>query len=938
MPLQQAQIAGVEMTNGSKHPSSPDRSQVEPAVTPSGKPGASDRSLSGELWQSQRIVYIISLILFISMLLASLLDLAVFLYNLYFPQLAWHPTVPGVLLLSLAAVISLVAVWQTRKGRPYLGATLVIGVALFDVLAIALATDLPVIPITIGVIIISIEVAYLTLPSNWMRWSILASLLVGTLSILIWVNRWQPGQVETTFAQVFVLGIITLLVLIFGALIVRNIPSFPLRARVILSFLFVSILPLLTLGILDVRQLNSLLDAETRTLLSDIGRSTAYAVNVFLDDRLAVARTQAQMPDVSDCLYTILRTQQGEEGSLEAASQSDSCHHASLILLSLVSQDSVSGLSYALLDMQGINVVDTRPENIGVDESSWDYYQIPIREGKSSISNVVFVSPGQAPGAILSSGSGMFTPSLYVGVPVRTVAGELVGVLRIQYPAAALQTAVADSFGYGEAGSNQSKDLYVVLLDGETYLRLAHSSDTSLLYKSYSPLNSEQVAKYQAIGRLPPGTVDELTTSQPEVVAGLQSMAPAGHTLSPGDPVSCASCHQTAEGTQEIQGQEAFFTTSATTAEIQSAVSTAMMVPNTSWLVLARQSIAASQVPRQAQTRSLVLLALLTAWVVGGISLVIAQYQTTPILKLTEVAKRVAQGDLKARAEVGSQDEVGVLSATFNSMTDELQETLASMEQRITDRTRAIELSADVSRRLSTILDPAQLVSEVVELLQFAFNYYHVHIYLYDETKENLVMAGGTGDAGHTMLARGHKIERGHGLVGRACEEGLTVLVPDTSKEPTWLPNPLLPETRSEVAVPIMLGDEVLGALDVQQNVVNGLDQQDVELLRGIAGQVAIALRNARQYAENQRLAERQARIADIVEQIQATQTVEEALQIAVREVGRMVDARRTHIRIERGTASLDEERSASRAQMGKPGAPEGEHAAANPVPDNGRN
>jgi GAF domain-containing protein len=146
------------------------------------------------------------------------------------------------------------------------------------------------------------------------------------------------------------------------------------------------------------------------------------------------------------------------------------------------------------------------------------------------------------------------------------------------------------------------------------------------------------------------------------------------------------------------------------------------------------------------------------------------------------------------------------------------------------------------------------------------------------------------------MLERGHRLARGRGLVGRACESGAEVLVADTQNDPAWLANPLLPETRSEIAVPIMAGDEVFGALDVQQNRVNGLGRQDADLLRGIANQVAIALQNANRFIQAQRRAERVVRIAGIVQQIQDTRTVPDALKVAAREIGRVLDAPRTRV------------------------------------------
>ena len=273
------------------------------------------------------------------------------------------------------------------------------------------------------------------------------------------------------------------------------------------------------------------------------------------------------------------------------------------------------------------------------------------------------------------------------------------------------------------------------------------------------------------------------------------------------------------------------------------------------------------------------------------ISYLVASSITRRLGELTKSAAALQEGNFNQTVNVTGNDEVGRLGTAFRNMAKQLNDVFSTLEQRIADRTKALTTSAEVTSRLAVVTDTRQLASEVVEQVQSAFNYYHAHIYYLDEATGDLIMAGGTGEAGATMLANKHKVQKGRGLVGRAANTNAPILVPDVSKAEGWLPNPLLPDTKSELSVPISSGNRVLGVLDVQQNTVNSLSEDDVNLLQSLAGQIAISLQNARTLEETRAKAEFETLANTIGQKIQNATTVDETLRTAIRELGTALGA-----------------------------------------------
>lgn len=222
----------------------------------------------------------------------------------------------------------------------------------------------------------------------------------------------------------------------------------------------------------------------------------------------------------------------------------------------------------------------------------------------------------------------------------------------------------------------------------------------------------------------------------------------------------------------------------------------------------------------------------------------------------------------------------------------------ANLEHQLNQRTQLLSITNEINQVLSTLLDRNTLVMEVVDLVQKSFGYYHVHIYLVDHETHNLRMVGGTGEAGKALLMGQHKLVSGQGLVGRAALMGIPLIVPDVSIDPTWLPNPLLPETKAEIAVPITAEDQIVGVLDVQHHIVSGLTEQDVDIIENVTNQIAIALRNAEVYERAQLKANREVLMNSIGQRLQLAPDIDTIFQTAARELGLALKAKQIAINL----------------------------------------
>ncbi|MBN1249662.1 MAG: GAF domain-containing protein [Anaerolineae bacterium] len=258
--------------------------------------------------------------------------------------------------------------------------------------------------------------------------------------------------------------------------------------------------------------------------------------------------------------------------------------------------------------------------------------------------------------------------------------------------------------------------------------------------------------------------------------------------------------------------------------------------------------------------------ALLAVVVAVTIAIAFANSIGQPLSDLAATATQVAGGDLDLVAEVVRDDEVGAVARAFNAMTAQLRDLIVGLEERVEERTRGLQAVAEVSRATTSVLDLDRLLPQVVNLAQQRFGLYYVGLFLTDDAgihhrsagihhqdREYAVLRAGTGAAGREMLAQGWALAvGGQSMIGQCVATGKAVIKQQAGDEVVRFENPWLPDTRSELALPLRYGGNVIGAMTVQSTESRAFDETAIAVLQNLADQVAVAVQNARLFAETQ--------------------------------------------------------------------------------------
>ncbi len=237
------------------------------------------------------------------------------------------------------------------------------------------------------------------------------------------------------------------------------------------------------------------------------------------------------------------------------------------------------------------------------------------------------------------------------------------------------------------------------------------------------------------------------------------------------------------------------------------------------------------------------------------------------LIILSETPHEYTEGELRVLQSFAEQASLSLEAARLLAQTER--------------RAAQLQATAEISERIGQILDLDELLPQVVDLIRDRFFFDHVQVFLMDANDEYAVLRASTGEAGRQLLARNHRLAKGSAsVIGQVTAYNRVVIAADTSSaDVPHRPNPLLPDTRSEMALPLVIKGKVVGALDVQSNRPDAFTPEDVQTLSTLAAQISIAIDNARNYEAARSRAAEMAFLFDVTNAATSAESLQEALE-----------------------------------------------------------
>lgn len=667
-------------------------------------------------------------------------------------------------------------------------ATLAFTVILFNFLVEGLGLTLGIVlAITISMI------AWQTLPARSASLAAFLSVLSGILIYLTDTYFAQGVRIDSGLflsTLLIIAGGLVIFILVINGL--RGVEFSSISSQLRVSYLIIALIPILIITLFQTATLANVLTIQANNNL------------------ISHANTLARELDTQ--LFTILSNIMEDASRTDVINLFKTPNKDTAFLVSIASRYP-GAISYGLLDKDGFLLLDNHGVSGGKEsEKSYFYNAAGVRI--TSITDVVLDE---------TTRKGVF----FASTPVLDSQGNLLGVIRIKFNAQILQNAAE------EAGSRFGESLMIAVFDDANII-LAQNLAPDLVGKVVSVTNASSVVALRDAGRLP------LTG---DINANLEEL---------GQKIKTAQTTPLFTTTTSLQDPELDY----------AAVEIMRYKP---WKVMVAQHATDFLAPVVNQiTIIAIIIFILVIAVYFGANLT-ASMLVTPVNALSTAARRLGDGNLDTAIQLPRKDELGIFATVLDNTRQQVYELLQTLEERVEERTaeltranqknerRAMQLEtiSQVARAVTSLRDVNELLPEITQQISDSFGYYHAGIFLLDEYTEYAVLRAANSEGGQVMLARGHRLKVGRqGIVGNVTNTGRYRIALDVGDDAVFFNNPDLPNTRSEIALPLKIGERIIGALDVQSTEANAFSEDDVKSLSLLSDQISVAIENARLFDE----------------------------------------------------------------------------------------
>ncbi len=617
---------------------------------------------------------------------------------------------------------------------------------------------------------------------------------------------WPRLAPEITLTRYLLPGLLIGLTIFGASLLFTRMRESSLTVKILATMAGITVIPVFVASVINNTQTDLAVRDSVSLNLYTSALQSASSVDNFVDSNLSAVSAEARLSTLRD--YILLPDSLRAGGKDQILSTLNSWQRAPLAGVE-TSEARPFVREFVVLDDQARQLIGTRTENARF--LAPDMARVAIERNRSFAQGVFFESADAR--------------WLYFFAPVPGEDGRPVGAL----------VALVDASWLDR------------LLQRNNELLGAGSQSWAMLYDE----NTQQLASGLP---LPDDGPRFVVRPDPGTLLALQAEGRiASSQLTSADDFD--ELYQSLLRARQLPNQPSYYTGSIDTG-VGTGRYLAALTPLrslSSWtLAYVQPEVIALQTPRN-QIRFLIAITLALVSIVAVATWWSARSLTRPLTALARVARRVSEGDLSARAEVSAPDERGQLASAFNAMTDRLQEALRELDQRVQRRTAQLQATAEISRLTAIIRDVPELLRQAVVLIQDRFGFYHVAVFMLDAQGAGLVLRDAAGVGAEPRLEHGQTFVIGsRSLVGWVGQRRQARIAYADSADSYFTPDPDLPEVKSILALPLAVGDRLLGVLKLYSREDDAFRPTDQQALQTLADQISVTIENAESFQRTQ--------------------------------------------------------------------------------------